>query len=147
MDTVKDFDKILAYFDLIATEWDCDRFLPSEFFNSETAKKLGIVNYPDNLLLVLSNILQIVKLILVPVRKRINMPITISSGFRCSQLNFAVGGAARSYHMEGRAVDIYCANLKALDDAIVAVNEANLKAHRPVLKEFIRYKNFIHIAL
>lgn len=147
MDTVKDFDKILDYFDFIATEWYCDRFLPSEFFNSETAKKLGIVNYPDNPRLVLSNILQIVKLILVPVRKRINMPITISSGFRCPQLNAAVGGAARSYHMEGRAVDIYCANLKALDDAIVAVNEANLKAHRPVLKEFIRYKNFIHIAL
>ena len=36
---------------------------------------------------------------------------------------------------------------KSLDDAIVAVNNANLKAHRPVLKEFIRYKNFIHIAL
>lgn len=147
MDIVKNFDKILYFVDFIATEWVCDRFLPSEFFKSETAKKLGIVNCPDDPHLVLSNILQLANLILVPVRKRINMPITISSGFRCSQLNSAVGGAARSYHMEGRAVDIYCANLKALDDAIVAVNEANLKAHLPVLKEFIRHKNFIHIAL
>ena len=147
MDTVKDFDKILDYFDFIATEWDCDNFLPSEFFNSETARKLGIVNCPNYPRVVLSNLLRIVKFFLVPVRKRINMPITISSGYRCQKLNEAVGGAARSYHMEGRAVDIYCANNKALDDAIVAVNEANLKAHLPVLKEFIRYNNFIHIAL
>lgn len=147
MASIKNFDKILDSFDFIATEWDVERFLPSEFFKSEKARKLGIFNFPDDSRLVLCNIIRMCNLILVPVRKRINMPITISSGYRCPQLNAAVGGAARSYHMEGRAVDIYCANNKALDDAIVAVNEANLKAHRPVLKEFIRYKNFIHIAL
>lgn len=121
-------------------------FKPSEFINSRTADTLGIDNIPDDDAIWL-NLIKIINYVLIPVRKRINMPIIISSGYRSPRLNSAVKGAARSYHMEGRAVDIYCANLKALDDAIVAVNEANLKAHRPVLKEFIRHKNFIHIAL
>lgn len=33
-------------------------------------------------------------------------PIHISSGYRCSAHNLAVGGAANSYHLKGRAVDI-----------------------------------------
>lgn len=121
-------------------------FKPSEFINSRTANSLGIDNTPayDT---IWTNLIDIINYVLIPVRNRINMPIIISSGYRCPQLNLAVNGSKRSYHMFGRAVDIYCANLKALDDAIVAVNEANLKAHRRVLKEFIRYKNFIHIAL
>ena len=123
-----------------------NHFKPSEFVNSCTADSLGIDNTPYDDAIWL-NIINIVNYVLIPVRKRINMPITISSGYRSSRLNVAVKGAARSYHIFGRACDIYCANLKALEDAILAVNNANLKAHRPVLKEFIRYKNFIHIAL
>lgn len=146
MEPIKDYKKLVSLLDLIHLHWPKGNFMPSEFFYSDTANKLGISNFPDDQQ-ILINLLNLIVYILVPVRKRINMPITISSGYRCPQLNSAVGGAARSYHMQGRAVDIYCANLKALDDAIVAVNEANLKAHRPVLKEFIRYKNFIHIAL
>lgn len=121
-------------------------FKPFEFINSRTADTLGIVNTPDDDAIWL-NLINIINYVLIPVRKRINMPIIISSGYRSPSLNLAVKGAKHSYHMFGRAVDIYCANNKTLDDAILAVNNANLKAHRPVLKEFIRYKNFIHIAL
>lgn len=121
-------------------------FRPAEFINSSTANSLGINNIPEDDSIWL-NLINIINYVLIPVRNRINMPIIISSGYRCPRLNSAVKGAARSYHMFGRACDIYCANLHTLDDAILAVNNANLKAHRPVLKEFIRYKNFIHIAL
>lgn len=143
---VKDSKPFLRILDLIHSEWPKCDFRPSEFFDSVTADNLGISNFPLDSD-ILKNLIRIVATILIPVRKRINMPIAISSGFRCSQLNSAVGGSERSYHLLGRAVDIYCANNKALDDAIVAVNNANIKAHGPVLKEFIRYKNFIHIAL
>lgn len=146
METIKDYKDLLSFIDSIHLNWPKDLFRPSEFFVSSTADKLGISNFPDDPE-VLINLLKLINNILVPVRKRINMPIIISSGYRCPKLNIAVGGAAHSYHMLGRAVDIYCANNKTLDEAIVAVNNANLKAHLPVLKEFIRYKNFIHIAL
>lgn len=146
METIKDYKDLLSFLDSIYLNWPKVPFRPSEFFLSSTADKLGISNFPDDPE-VLINLLKLINNILVPVRKRINMPIIISSGYRCPKLNTAVGGAAHSYHMLGRAVDIYCANNKTLDEAIVAVNNANLKAHLPVLKEFIRYKNFIHIAL
>lgn len=146
MESIKDYKNLLSILDGIHLNWPKAPFRPSEFFLSSTADKLGISNFPDDPE-VINNLLNLLNNILVPVRKRINMPIIISSGYRCPKLNTAVGGAANSYHMFGRAVDIYCANNKTLDDAIVAVNTANLKAHRPVLKEFIRYKNFIHIAL
>lgn len=146
METIKDYKDLLSFIDSIHLNWPKGAFRPSEFFLSSTADKLGISNFPDDPE-VLINLANLINNILVPVRKRINMPIIISSGYRCPKLNTAVGGAAHSYHMFGRAVDISCANNKTLDEAIVAVNNANLKAHLPVLKEFIRYKNFIHIAL
>lgn len=121
-------------------------FKPYEFVKSRTADSLEIDNTPDSKI-IWENLINIINYVLIPVRKRINMPIIISSGYRSPALNLAVNGAKNSYHMYGRACDIYCANLQALDDAILAVNNANLKAHRPVLKEFIRYKTFIHIAL
>lgn len=146
MEPIKDYKKLISLLDVIHLHWPKGNFMPSEFFLSDTAEKLCISNFPDDQQ-ILINLLNLINTILVPIRKRINMPIIISSGYRSPQLNAAVGGATHSYHMLGRAVDIYCANNKALDEAITAVNEANLKAHRPVLKEFIRYKNFIHIAL
>ncbi len=146
MEPIKDYKDLLLLLDVIHLNWPKGPFRPSEFFLSSTADKLGISNFPDDPE-VLFNLHKLVSNILVPVRKRINMPIIISSGYRCPKLNTAVGGAAHSYHMLGRAVDIYCANNKTLDEAIVAVNDVNLKAQLPVLKEFIRYKNFIHIAL
>lgn len=146
METIKDYKDLLLLLDDIHLNWPKGPFRPSEFFLSSAADKLGISNFPEDPE-VLFNLHKLVSNILVPVRKRINMPIIISSGYRCPKLNTAVGGAAHSYHMLGRAVDIYCANNKTLDEAIVAVNNVNLKAQLPVLKEFIRYKNFIHIAL
>lgn len=146
METIKDYKDLLLFLDVIHLNWPKGPFRPSEFFLSSTADKLGISNFPDDPE-VFNNLLKLINNILVPVRKRINMPIIISSGYRCPKLNTAVGGAAHSYHMLGRAVDIYCANNKTLDEALVAVNNVNSKAQLPVLKEFIRYKNFIHIAL
>lgn len=35
-------------------------------------------------------------------------PITISSGYRCAELNHALGGAYNSQHKKGEAVDFTC---------------------------------------
>lgn len=40
-------------------------------------------------------------------RKKINAPIIITSGYRCPKHNKEIGGAKHSYHMEGMAADIY----------------------------------------
>lgn len=41
-------------------------------------------------------------------RDKIDMPITITSGFRCKDHNMAVNGASNSLHLTGQAADITC---------------------------------------
>ena len=43
---------------------------------------------------------------LEPVRARYGAPIKVTSGYRCKQLNAAIGGAANSQHCLGQAVDV-----------------------------------------
>ena len=44
--------------------------------------------------------------VLQPLRDRFG-PIRINSGYRCPELNEAVGGVANSHHLRGEAADIY----------------------------------------
>lgn len=75
----------------------------SEFLTSGTAARLGIPNVPNKQQL--ANLGRLV-LLLENVRAILGgVPILISSGFRAPQLNAAVGGAANSAHLDGRAAD------------------------------------------
>lgn len=76
METIKDYKDLLSFLDSIHLNWPKAPFRPSEFFLSSTADKLGISNFPDDPE-VLINLLKLINNILVPVRKRINMPIII----------------------------------------------------------------------
>ena len=77
-----------------------------EMLSSDTAKRKGIENYPentyhiDNMRLLAVNIFQ-------PIRDFFNTPIFISSGYRSIALNIAIGGSsATSQHMKGEAMDL-----------------------------------------
>ena len=75
-----------------------------EAIKSNTATRLGIDNTPEqweinNLRAVAENIFQ-------PVRDHFGVPIGVSSGYRCKELNKAIGGSKYSQHMIGEALDI-----------------------------------------
>ena len=55
--------------------------------------------------------------VLEPVREHVGAEVYISSGYRCFELNRAVGGAPSSQHMYGQAADIYikAPNMKLYD--------------------------------
>lgn len=55
------------------------------------------------------------------VRALVDAPITVVSGFRCAKHNAAVGGAKKSYHMQGVAADIKTKDMAALYLAILKV--------------------------
>lgn len=44
------------------------------------------------------------------VRKDFGLPMPVTSGFRTTEENYAVGGSSNSYHLYGCAVDISCEN-------------------------------------
>ena len=81
-----------------------DFFSLEEFTRSSTAKRLKIDNTPCDE--VVRNIQYGVQMVLDPLRRIIRSPIIITSGFRCSALNKAVGGVTNSWHTKGNAADI-----------------------------------------
>lgn len=76
-----------------------------EFVRSNTATKHGIDNTPPP---------DVVRRIwstaghMEMIRALLGKPILISSGYRCAELNKAVGGVANSAHQTGYAVDFTC---------------------------------------
>jgi len=75
----------------------------AEFTRSESAKRHGVSNEPTAAHL--ENIKVLCERILEPIRAKYG-PIVISSGYRSKTLNHYIGGALKSQHLEGKAVDI-----------------------------------------
>ena len=73
------------------------------------------------------------------IRYELKAPIYVNSAYRTAEVNAAVGGAARSLHLKGRAADITTKNLNALKDVLDGIQDR--------LTEYIIYDTFIHIAL
>lgn len=81
-----------------------EHFTLEEFIRSNTATRLKIANLPNKAQI--ANILELCRNVLEPIRERYGKPIIVTSGYRCPELNKAVGGVATSEHMQGMAADI-----------------------------------------
>lgn len=78
----------------------------------------------------------------------IGAPIVITSGCRCKEHNAAVGGAERSYHLQGRAADIKPRDPQLLPALIDAGNRlATIYLYK--WTEFLPYieEGFLHVAV
>ena len=76
-----------------------------EMTKSDTARRLGIDNTPSDS--IKKNLTLFINTVLDPIREDWGSPIIVSSGYRCPELNKAVGGANTSGHQYG-----YCADLQ-----------------------------------
>ncbi len=81
-----------------------EHFELAEFIRSSTAKRAGISNMPTDTHL--ENIKLLCEKVLEPIRVHFDRPIILSSGYRSSALNKAIGGASSSQHCSGEAADI-----------------------------------------
>jgi len=90
-----------------------EHFTLEEFEYSATAIANGIDNRCPSTHI--PNLQNLCKEVLEPLRQHVGIPVIISSGYRCPELNRMVGGVANSQHMMGEAADIVvdeCASLK-----------------------------------
>lgn len=84
-----------------------------EFTKNDTASRMHICNeivdfdVRDNIKALVDNLLQ-------PLRDVWGGPIFINSGYRCPELNKAVGGVPTSQHTKGQAADCGCTDPLAL---------------------------------
>lgn len=81
-------------------------FTLAELTHSQTAARRGIDNKPTDA--ALANMRDILCPGLEQVRALLGKPVLISSGYRSQLLNAAVGGSAKSQHMDGLAADFTC---------------------------------------
>ena len=78
-------------------------FTLAELTASAKAQQRGIDNTPPDELIPR---MMLLAELLERVRTELAVPVTITSGYRCQQLNMAVGGVTSSDHTQGHAADI-----------------------------------------
>ena len=86
-------------------------FTFDELIHSDTADRLGIDNTPT--CDAINNLDNLVTNVLDRLRSGWGRPIIVTSGYRCKELNVAVGGARNSQHLKGQAVDIVSDDFEA----------------------------------
>lgn len=78
--------------------------------------------------------------LLQPLRDWANAAVNVSSGYRCPELNEAVGGSSTSQHPKGEAADVWCP-VKTPYQLACAVIELGLKFDQMIL-----YPGFVHLS-
>lgn len=106
-------------------------FTLAEFTFSETASRKGWDNTPpkeaqDNLVRV--------ALLLEQVRKIINRPIIVNSGYRCKDLNEAIGSKETSQHRKGAACDFKVKGMTP-DQVVKAIVASDIQ-YDQLIREF-----------
>lgn len=96
----------------------------AELLASSYAKKYDIKNVPSQMD-VWRNLCDLLA-VMNAVRAEYSAPITVTSGYRCPELNVCVGGAKNSAHQYGLAVDI-------------KVSEKNIDNYLSIQKSFIKF--------
>ena len=86
-----------------------DHFTLEEMTRSGSAVSMGIKNVPHKKHI--ENLRALCEQVLEPLREHMGRPLHINSGYRCPELNTAVGGATFSQHMLGQAADVACKDL------------------------------------
>lgn len=117
-----------------------DNFDLEEFTRSDKAKELGITNEPGEKELAALRVL--VSRTIQPLRDKLGLPIHVNSGYRCPELNKAVGGVPTSQHQKGEAADLSIDGKAS--DILEALENNNIPFDQAIL---YRKQNFLHVSL
>lgn len=120
-----------------------------ELTASNVAKKYKIDNTPNQKQI--NNLENLIKVLDV-IREEYGKPITVNSGYRCPELNSnpEIKGSPTSWHKEGMAADIRCANNMVLWDIIVKLQKEGKIQFTELINEKPNSKGeptWIHIAV
>ena len=126
-----------------------ENFSLREMTRSCTAQRKGIDNTPppqavEKMELLCQRILQ-------PIRDRWCKPIIVGSGYRCAELNRAVGGVKNSDHLYGCAADIKTVEDTPAENSLLyaLIKEMYADGELPRLKQCINEYGFdwLHVSV
>lgn len=109
-----------------------ENFTLEEGTFSETAVRLGINNQPSPEQL---ENMKVAAEGMEAIRKLLGKPIRVSSWLRLPALNQAIGGAAKSSHMDGWAIDFTCSGYGTPFEVAKATKESDIQVDQ-VIHEF-----------
>lgn len=72
---------------------------------SDTAAELGIYNLPHDPAII-GRLTRLCQQVLQPAITHFDLPLFVTSGYRCPRLNTQIGGLPNSQHLTGEAADI-----------------------------------------
>lgn len=121
-------------------------FTFKELVCSEVAAKHYIVNWPCHYMEynAYGEMTKLVNKLLVPIRERFAIPMIITSGYRCEELNRLVGGRYNSQHRKGQAVDFYFEGFSKKEMAAAFFEIAENFDFDQLI--YYKKKGFIHIS-
>lgn len=108
-------------------------FTIKELTRSDTAIRKGIDNTAPKE--AQENLTRLVDNVLDPLREAWGKPITVTSGFRCPELNRAVGGSATSDHLKGRAADITAGSRAQNKELFLLVQKLGLPFYQLIFEK------------
>ena len=118
--------------------WLAKNIIYSEMIFSDYAARNNIANIPPD---ELNQNLDKTASALQIVRAYYNVPLVVSSGYRCEELNAAVGGSEKSHHTLGLAADF----------TIPGVSLEQIMKDVPLLLNFdqiiLEYNSWIHLSV
>ena len=115
-----------------------ENFSLDEFVISQVAERRGYRNEPNDTQI--KNLSYLCVNILQPLREIIRVPIFINSGFRCFDVNIAVGGRFKYQHLEGKAADFVVPSMNLID-------VFNIVLHRLSFDQLIyEFGKWIHVS-
>ena len=116
-----------------------EHFTLEELTASQMAARLDIDNTPpDEIITTLRDTAEGME----QVRKLLGLPITVSSGYRCTLLNRAVHGAANSQHTTGQAVDFICPAFGTPERILWAILKSDIAFDQCILE----FDSWVHIS-
>ncbi len=119
-------------------------FTIAELCRSATARRLGIDNRPPASAVKALTVL--VDEVLDPLREAWGGPIRVNSGYRCPELNEAVGGTPTSQHQRGEAADITVGSRSANRRLLALIKRLDLPVDQCIDEKGCRWIHVSHRA-
>ena len=110
-------------------------------FEASTVAKDKRINNTITSFSVRDSIKNLVNRLIQPVRDYAKARVCVSSGYRCIELNEAIGGSPTSQHPLGEAADVWCPVKTPYELACIVI-ENNLPFDQMIL-----YPGFLHLSL
>ena len=118
-------------------------FQLKEFIESRTVQQYGIANAPPAE--AVENLKALCLHTMEPLREAMGLPIIITSGYRCKELNERIAHHSRkSQHMSGQAADFYVG--KGSRDLLIKAFRQIIQDDSIDFDQLILYPSFIHVS-